>query len=110
MITTIDRNVLSNEGWKFQSKRFNTNDKDIDGFLTKTNVMGSSSDPSEIKLVPMVKYSIFLNINEIDKLTINSIKISNKDIEFLKIGKRIHISLIENDFSDDIVIDYNKQV
>lgn len=100
MISVIDRNEILN------NQLINKND--IDGVLRKREAMGSSPDPNEIKLVPIVLYSLYLTIKEIDKVSINSIKISGKDIKFTHTNKNhIYISLTENDFCDDIVIDYN---
>jgi len=103
MISVIDRNVFNYNG---VTGLINTND--IDGYLTKREAMGSSPDPNETKLVPIVLYSLYLTIEEIDKVFINSIKISGKDIKFIHTDKNhIFITLADIDFCDDIVIDYN---
>ena len=109
MISVIDRNVFNYNG---VTGLINTND--IDGCLTKGEAMGSSPDPNEMKLVPIVLYSLYLTIKEIDKVFINSIKISGKDIKFIHTHatfstdkNHIFISLADIDFCDDIVINYN---
>jgi hypothetical protein len=106
MILVIDRNEILN------NQLINTND--IDGVLRKREAMGSSPDPNEIILVPIVLYSLYLTIKEIDKVFINSIKISGKDIKFIHTHatfstdkNHIFISLADIDFCDDIVINYN---
>ena len=80
----------------------------IEVLSNKTDIMGSSPDPNEMNLVPMVRISIFLTIKDyIDKLVINSIKISDKDIPFTYTGKNnIFIQLHDNELCDDILIDY----
>jgi hypothetical protein len=100
MISVIDRNEMLNK------QLINTDD--IDGVLRERKAMGSSPDPNETKLVPIVLYSLYLTIEEIDKVFINSIKISGKDIKFIHTDKnQIFITLADIDFCDDIVIDYN---
>ena len=67
MILVIDRNEILN------NRLINTDD--IEGVLRERKAMGSSPDPNEMKLVTEVRYSIYLTIKEIDKVSINSIKI-----------------------------------
>jgi hypothetical protein len=108
MISVIYKNLLNNNPSPIFTNTTMINTNDIDGVISEKKVMGSSPDPNEIKLVPVVLYTVYLTIKEIDKVFINSIKISGKEIEFTNTDKnKILISLNENDFSDDIVIDYD---
>jgi hypothetical protein len=108
MISVIDKNILNNNPSPIFQGTTMINTDDIDGVIREKKVMGSSPDPNEIKLVPMVLYTVYLTIKEIDKVFVNSIKISGKDIKFIHTDKNnILITLNENDFSDDIVIDYD---
>ena len=108
MISVIYRNLLNNNPSTIFKGTTMINTDDIDGVIREKKVMGSSPDPNEIKLVPMVLYTVYLTIKEIDKVFVNSIKISGKDIKFIHTDKNnILITLNENDFSDDIVIDYD---
>jgi hypothetical protein len=109
MISVIDKNILNNNPSPIFSGTGLINTDDIDGVIREKRVMGSSPDPNEMKLVPMVSYSLYLTIKEIDKVSINSIKISGKDIKFIHTDKnKIFINgLSDIDFCDDIVIDYN---
>jgi len=108
MISVIYRNLLNNNPDPIFKGTTMINTDDIDGVIREKKVMGSSPDPNEIKLVPMVLYTVYLTIKEIDKVFVNSIKISGKDIKFIHTDKNnILITLNENDFSDDIVIDYD---
>jgi hypothetical protein len=108
MISVIYRNSLNNNPSPIFTGTTMINTNDINGFIRKNNIMGFSTDPNEIKLVPMVLYTLYLAIKDIDKVFVNSIKISGKDIKFTYTDKnQILISLNENDFSDDIVIDYS---
>ena len=108
MISVIYKNLLNNNPSPIFTNTTMINTNDIDGVISEKKVMESSPDPNEIKLVPVVLYTVYLTIKEIDKVFINSIKISGKEIEFTNTDKnKILISLNENDFSDDIVIDYD---
>jgi len=108
MISVIYKNLLNNNPSPIFTNTTMINTNDIDGVISEKKVMGSSPDTNEIKLVPVVLYTVYLTIKEIDKVFINSIKISGKEIEFTNTDKnKILISLNENDFSDDIVIDYD---
>ena len=81
MISVIDKNILNNNPSPIFQGTGLINTDDIDGVIRERKVMGSSPDPNEIKLVPIVSYSLYLTIKEIDKVCINSIKISGKDIK-----------------------------
>ena len=109
MILVIDKNILNNNPSPIFQGTGLINTDDIDGVITEKRVMGSSPDPNEMKLVPIVLYSLYLTIKEIDKVFINSIKISGKDIKFTHTDKnQIFITgLSDTDFCDDIIIDYN---
>lgn len=109
MISVIDKNILNNNPSPIFQGTGLINTDDIDGVIRERKVMGSSPDPNEIKLVPIVSYSLYLTIKEIDKVFINSIKISGKDIKFTHTDKnQIFINgLSDTDFCDDIIIDYN---
>lgn len=80
----------------------------IDILIRKINIMGSSDDPYELKLVPMVQYKLYIKIKENDKIVFNSINISGVSHKFYSTdNNNLYLSLTENDFCDDIIIDYD---
>jgi hypothetical protein len=87
MISVIYKNLLNNNPSPIFTNTTMINTNDIDGVISEKKVMGSSPDPNEIKLVPVVLYTVYLTIKEIDKVFINSIKISGKEIEFTNTDK-----------------------
>jgi hypothetical protein len=103
MITVIDRNILNQLN---ESGIVLVNTDDIDGLLMGKELISSSPDPNESKLVPTVLYSLYLTFKEIDKVFINSVKISDKDIKFVHTDKN-NLVIRNIDFCDDIVIDYD---
>lgn len=81
-----------------------------DILIKKKNIMGSSDAPYELKLVPMVQYKLYIKIKENDKIVVNSVNISGVSHKFYSTdNNNLAISLTENDFCDDIIIDYDTQ-
>jgi len=59
MISVIYKNLLNNNPSPIFTNTTMINTNDIDGVISEKKVMGSSPDPNEIKLVPVVLYTVY---------------------------------------------------